>query len=577
MHMGQLMRLSSRSVVAAVLVALAGITMTWTIAQRDRSLSLETARNRFQAEITQTITVVEDALDTYVVVARASEALLRSDPDMSQEDYESTMARIVAGTHGKAIAAANYVVLLDAAEAQETIAARQEVSSIPFSLFPETGADVVAPVWLLFPRGTNLPALGFDILSNDITRAAARASQIANTPMLTDALTVLQENEDQNWIILYNPVWTPAGPFQGWTNVMLRGQQFLDNLIGPSNVVAFRIVDDTPLGEKLVGQLPNDHAFDLDPPLAETRTIDLYGQSWTLDFEPRPALLRSTEDHRETIFAVGGLISLLLAALAFQTLRSRDSAVRLVAQRTVDLETTNARLREAAAAKDEFVAVVSHELRTPLTIIRGAFDTVGGAISDRQAYDIFRRAARNAHRLETLVDDLLTVAQFEDGSLDTNPCNIPVAAAVASVAKDLEMEVVVSILDDVTAFADPAQLERVFVNLLANAAKYGAPPYEVSAQIVGDRVKIEVIDHGRGVPDSTVPALFDRFRQGDSGITRRSQGVGLGLHIVKRLLEANGGSIHYEGGTAGARFVIDLPAGARALEPITSDDGRVMR
>lgn len=559
---------SNRPTVAGIVIVLIGLVVSWLVADHDRRLESESLQTRFHAEIDRTLALVESALDRYVVVVDAAEAVVAMDPDLTQAEYEDAIDRVVGDTDAEALAAANFVILLDADEVDEVIATRQSVSIAPSEVFPITGADEVAPVWLLWPREPNLPALGYDILSRPISVPSIERSRIERRPIMSDALTIVQESEQQNTIILYNPVYV-GDEMLGWTNILLRGQQFLDGIIGSSDLIAFRIVDETSEGAKILGQLPVDHDFGTVVAPSESRPVDVYGQTWRFDFVATEALTSTLQDDTGVIMATGLLLSMLVAFLAHRVLRSREDALDLVEQRTARLAEANQRLLAAAASKDEFLSVVSHEFRTPLTVIRGGHDLLEDTLADdQQTVSLLDRMRRNIDRLQRLVDDLLITAQFEDGRVRAHSEIVDLDRVVRAVTSDLGMtnEVVVEIEPGTSVMADPEHVERSITNLLTNAARYGTPPVTISAETVADRVVIDVADRGSGVPTEILPRLFDRFEQGDSGSTRRSTGVGLGLHIVKRLVELNGGSIAYLGSGEGARFVIELPVGSVARQ-----------
>lgn len=233
-----------------------------------------------------------------------------------------------------------------------------------------------------------------------------------------------------------------------------------------------------------------------------------------------------------------------------------------------EVELRNSELLAANAAKDDFVSTVSHELRTPLTVIRAVHETMlahAERLSPEDRHDLLVRADRNSHRLERLVSDLLVLSRLTDGRVDPQPERLHVAGTVEDALSDSRVEdVQVEVADDAEALADRDHVRRMLLNLLENAAKYGRPPVVVRSRRTAGGVRLEVEDHGDGVPGAFVPELFGRFTQADGGDRRSSSGTGLGLAIVDSLATANGGRVSYETGTSGgARFVIELPeAGA---------------
>jgi len=218
-----------------------------------------------------------------------------------------------------------------------------------------------------------------------------------------------------------------------------------------------------------------------------------------------------------------------------------------------------AALEQLDDAKSDFIANVSHELRTPLTSMRLSLanltDGVAGPLEDRQAVAL-HRIQSDAERLIKLVDDLLAMARLEAGvehvasiELDLAELARAVASSLESLASERDVRIVVT--GDGRALADSSMLTRVLTNLVDNAIKFSPDGGQVSVE-VGDDV-LCVRDQGPGLESET---MFERFRQGDAeGVKNR--GAGLGLSIVKKLVELCGGTITATN-DAGACFTVKL-------------------
>jgi len=225
------------------------------------------------------------------------------------------------------------------------------------------------------------------------------------------------------------------------------------------------------------------------------------------------------------------------------------------------------RLEELDRLKSDFLATVSHELRTPLTAIIGFakhlhrhWDRTTDALRLEQVDAIERQSGR----LQRLVEDLLDFSAIEADNLSVRPEQVEVRQVVdAALASCRIPDVEVDVAPGVTAWADPHRVEQILVNLLDNAAKYGARPFGVSAAEHDGVVTMTVCDGGEGVPVGDETQVFTRFVQLDRGPTRTSTGVGLGLALVKGYVEALGGDVWYERATPqGARFSFTLPRSA---------------
>jgi PAS domain S-box-containing protein len=227
---------------------------------------------------------------------------------------------------------------------------------------------------------------------------------------------------------------------------------------------------------------------------------------------------------------------------------------------------------EASRLKDEFLSTVSHELRTPLNAILGWTQVVGSGKRDEAT--ILRAAGaigRNAKAQAALIDDLLDVSRIITGRLrlefqQVNLAQVVGAAieaiAPAAEAKNVAIETALD-PDAGPVSGDPARLQQVVWNLVSNAVKFtpGGGRVTVTVERVDQNAEIRVIDTGEGIGPQFLPHVFDRFRQADSSTTRPHGGLGLGLAIVRYLVELHGGTVHAAspGLGQGATFIVSLP------------------
>ena len=264
----------------------------------------------------------------------------------------------------------------------------------------------------------------------------------------------------------------------------------------------------------------------------------------------------------------------------------------MVAQAAVAID--NARLydRERSARaeserqsrmKDEFLATLSHELRTPLNAILGWSQILradgGGAAyaadDVRQGLEVIER---NARAQTKIIEDLLDMSRIIAGKVRLDVQRVPLAPAIeaavetvrpAAVAKGVRLQVVLDPHAGPVS-ADPARLQQVFWNLLSNSVKHTGRGGRVQVLLerVNSHLEVSVIDDGEGVNPEFLPHVFDRFRQADSSAARRHGGLGLGLSIVKQLVELHGGTVRAKspGIGKGATFTVTLP-----LTPVHAD------
>jgi PAS domain S-box-containing protein len=243
---------------------------------------------------------------------------------------------------------------------------------------------------------------------------------------------------------------------------------------------------------------------------------------------------------------------------------------------------------EAEAAnrlKDEFLSTLSHELRTPLTAIIGwSSMLLQGEIDEAKQPHALKTIARNAKSQGQLIDDLLEVSRIITGKLHLtfSPCQLQpiVEAALETIKPTAEAKGVrfKTSFDQHVGFVsgDPDRLQQVVWNLLSNAVKFTPKGGVVEIRFgrVNSQVEIVVSDSGEGIKGEFLPHVFERFRQADGSTTRAHGGLGLGLAIVRHLVELHGGTVRAEsdGPGMGATFTVSLPLLAHSRQILSPDD-----
>ena len=229
-------------------------------------------------------------------------------------------------------------------------------------------------------------------------------------------------------------------------------------------------------------------------------------------------------------------------------------------------------LREADRRKDEFLAILAHELRNPLAPLRNALEVLKLAPSDskmlEQSRDIM---GRQLTQMVRLIDDLLDVSRISRGKLNVRRERVELEQIIRQAvetshplieAASQRLTIAIS-AGPMIVEADPTRLAQVFANLLNNAAKYTDHGGEIflSADRQGDRAVIRVRDTGVGIPAEMLSRVFDMFLQVDRSLEKAQGGLGVGLSLVKGLVELHGGTVeaHSEGIGRGSEFVVQLP------------------
>ena len=270
---------------------------------------------------------------------------------------------------------------------------------------------------------------------------------------------------------------------------------------------------------------------------------------------------------------VSGLAS--QAAVAMDNARLYEAAKKARAE-AEQAATENERLyrqaEESSRLKEEFLATISHELRTPLSAILGWTRMLRlGQLSPEDSTKALDTIERNARAQAQLVDDLLDVSRIITGKLrmDVRPADpesfIDAAVEAVRPAADAKGVRIQKVIDTgpISIPGDPVRLQQVVWNLLSNAIKFTprGGRVQIRSERVNSHLEIVVSDTGQGIPPEFLPHVFDRFRQADQKTSRHHGGMGLGLAIVRHLVELHGGTVSAksEGEGKGATFTVMLP------------------
>ncbi|MGA9377786.1 MAG: PAS domain S-box protein [Phormidium sp.] len=256
------------------------------------------------------------------------------------------------------------------------------------------------------------------------------------------------------------------------------------------------------------------------------------------------------------------------------------TATDIEAQKQLEIERDRLLQQEQAAReaaeranriKDEFLAVLSHELRSPLNPILGWAKLLQTRkFNENRTAQALATIERNARLQTQLIDDLLDVAKILRGKLSLNVTSVNLSFVIevaietvrtAAVAKAISLNAILPNIGQVSG--DSARLQQIIWNLLSNAIKFTPNGGRVDIQMerVGNQAEITVRDTGKGINSDFLPHIFESFRQEDASTTRKYGGLGLGLAIVRQLVEAHGGTINAEspGVGLGATFTVWLP------------------
>ena len=295
-----------------------------------------------------------------------------------------------------------------------------------------------------------------------------------------------------------------------------------------------------------------------------------------------PALIFLRLQNRESTSSRFTLLNKKIDELA-KEVRQRQRAEEERAQLLVQEQNARAEAERLNRLKDEFLSTVSHELRTPLNAILGWSQVLRTNMADEARMNrALETIERNARSQAQLIDDLLDISRIITGKIRLNVQTVELSpvieAAIDTVrpAADAKAIRLRSVLDPAAGpiLGDAERLQQIVWNLLSNAIKFTPKRgrVQVYLQRINSHIEIVVADTGQGISAEFLPHVFERFRQADGSTTRSFGGLGLGLAIVRQLVEVHGGTVHADspGEGQGTTFTVKLPlmaVGPTAIEP----------
>ena len=538
--------------------------------------SRDADRARFDNAVQATRDAITARLDTYVNVLNATRGLMASDAALPRHDLRDYIRSHDIQRRYPGIQGIGLSLRVPAEDVPQLEWEMRREGFAEFRVWPRDAqrAEVHAIVLLEPMDERNRAAIGYDMFTDAVRSAAMIRARDTGAPTASGAVTLVQEIDarKQPGFLIYTPVYasgtTPEAvaerraTLMGFIYAPFRAYDLLAGIFGSQQrpEVGFEISDRGRL-------LFRTDDLPAQPRFVRSETLSFAGRTWDVRFISRRQG-RGAAFLLATATAIGGLIiATLLFSLLRVQLRARAEAER-IAER---LRISEGALQRANRAKDEFLATLSHELRTPMTSIMGWAQMLGEDDFDPETVRVGIDAINKGAKVQAqLIDDLLDVSRITAGKMRIEPRPLELAPVLvaamdtvraAAQAKRVRLEAKLD--PGVRVHGDAGRLQQVVWNLLSNAVKFTPEDGEVFVTLRVDErdAVIEVRDTGEGIDPAFMPHLFERFRQADSSATRTHMGLGLGLAIVRHLVELHGGSIGAEsrGAGKGATFRVRMP------------------
>ncbi|MBI4425732.1 MAG: CHASE domain-containing protein [Elusimicrobia bacterium] len=542
---------------------------------------------RFESLVESTEARIRNRMEMYVALLRATRGLFESSPHVSREEFRTFVERLDVQRNYPGVQGIGFSRRMRPEERRAVTAGVRRGWRPDFQIRPESRRPEYHAIIYLEPQDRrNQVAIGYDMSSEPVRRAAMERARDAGEPAASGKVTLVQEidQKKQSGFLLYVPLYRRGVPIStvaqrraallGFAYSPFRVDDLMAGVIGRDDEqLAFEVfAGTTAAGGALLHRAGHPDQDGYQARLKVTRRIELAGFWWTIAYSDRPGFVAASTAGQARLAGLSGLaISILIFLVALSQARAR-SATESVAR---GLAKSEAAIRETERLKTEFMANVSHELRTPLTLALAPLESlIGGeygAMGRRQS-DALGSIHNNVLRLLQLVTSLLDFSRLEAGKVEVQRSALPLVIVTRAVLADFHafaesrgVAIGVDLPGEEIVALDRYLYERILFNLVSNAIKFTPKGGRVTVEVrwAAGRVRLRVADTGCGISAAALADLFQRFRQVEGSLTRRFEGTGLGLALVREFARRLGGDVSVESVAGrGSVFTADFDAPA---------------
>jgi signal transduction histidine kinase len=539
---------------------------------------------RFNNHVAETRAAIQERIVVHISLLRGVAGLFAAGVPVDSPAFHRYVERLNITENYPGVQGVGFAARLAPEDATVEVTGLRGPSRETFEVWPESDQPERYAIVLLEPQDErNLRAMGYDMFSEPVRREAMVRARDSGAAASSGAVTLVQEidSQRQSGFLIYQPIYEDGGvptsleerraQLVGFAYSPFRADDLFAGIFGAQgqSPVAFAIYDGMRSAPNaLLHSSPHVGGPRYRPAFTASETIQVAGRPWTIVYSSQPAFDASGDAYVAPLAAITGVVlSLMLFAVAWAQARARYEA------------------ELAVRARDTFLSVASHELKTPLTSLYGNAQLLqrraarSGQLPERERANV-EVIVEQARRLSRLIDDLLDHSRLQEGRIELHLEPIDLRDLVRRVAADIRPTLTRHTLNvklpaaPLAVLGDVTRLEQVLFNLITNAVKYS--PAGGAVEVVAARADgfatVTVLDRGIGIPADAFPQLFSPFYRAPNAVSKQIGGMGIGLYVVKELVERHGGALAFESEEGvGSSFTFSLPLEETVVERSVGD------
>lgn len=552
--------------------------------------------DRFQVSVDRYKNRIDTKLRSYVGLLKAGRGFVESSDQLNKKTFSGFFNSLDVEKNYPEIIKIGFSKKTSSTESANLVKQMQTEGDADFKVFPLlTNADSQPIIYLEPENKADSSEIGFDLLSDPVYRAVIDRAKETGTAAATGKVMLGQQNKKNiPGFLIFMPVYkggnTPAtveernNLLEGFIYDVVNAEEFLENAqknAGEPDIAA-AIYENEIKPENLVVKIGGDYQNN-SKHLTANGESGIADKKWIISYRELPSFEnQSGINWTPFIFIIGTVFSLMFFGTTYLETYARGKAEKIASElRESEREKgfllereqkARRAVEESGRIKDEFISVVSHELRTPLNSIAG-WSRILRACETSESIKLkaLESIEKNVRVQTEIVEDLLEFSQILSDTPEFLKQEVNISGIFEEVfaefeetakSKQIALEKK-NLLNGERLIGDSEQLKKVFKNLFSNAIKFTPEGGKICASLnkTESNVEIKIADTGQGIAPADVSGIFESFKQADSSITRIHGGLGLGLAIVRRIVELHGGliSAFSKGIGKGTEFTIVLP------------------